>query len=324
MVTAENIRMKLSVAIVAYNQDRFIGQAIESVLAQRVNFDYEIVIGEDCSTDYTRAVVLDLHRRYPDRIVPILRERNIGALRNLESTLTVCRGKYLAILEGDDYWTSVDKIQKQVDFLEAHPDCAISCHRVRFLDETRAVEAEIFPSLPAGRYTIKDLLKGNFVMTCSAVLRLDQCGPLPTCFSTMRVGDWPRSVLAARRGNIELMDEIMAVYRVHSGSMWSSMSHLERYEECSQMLKALDKYLCFEYTDTIRQTIGDFYLEMASIMRRHGKRLETARHVISCLRNGGWRAGRQRPLVGLAAYVLIGSWYRVFFRAKSVKSAELL
>ena len=188
----------------------------------------------------------------------------------------------------------------------------------------RAAEAEIFPSFPAGLYTIEDLLKVNFVMTCSAVLRRNLSGPLPTCFSEMIVGDWPRSVLAARYGKIELMDETMATYRVHSGSMWSSTSRLAQYAECSLMLRALDKYLGFEYTDTIRQTLADFSLEMASIMRGQGKRLETARHVISCLRNGGWRAGRQRPLVGLTAYVLIGSWYRVFSRAKSVKSAELL
>src|SRR5580700_2569655 len=109
--------MKLSVAMITYNQERFIRQAIESVLAQKVNFDFEIVIGEDCSTDGTRAVVMDFHRRHPERIVPILRPRNIGPMRNIESTLAACRGQYLSIPEGDDYWTSADKIQKQVDFL---------------------------------------------------------------------------------------------------------------------------------------------------------------------------------------------------------------
>jgi hypothetical protein len=83
------------------------------------------------------------------------------------------------------------------------------------------------------------------------------------------------------------------------------------------MLKILDKYLDFEYTDTIRQTLADFSLEMAAIMRKEGKRLETASHVISCIRNGGWQANRYRPLAGLAAYVLIGSWFRVFSRVNN-------
>src|SRR5580700_3234664 len=109
--------MKLSVAMITYNQERYIGQAIESVLAQRVNFDYEIVIGEDCSTDGTREIVRDFGRRYPNRIVPLVRDQNLGGPKNLISTLASCRGQYVALLEGDDHWTSADKLQKQVDYL---------------------------------------------------------------------------------------------------------------------------------------------------------------------------------------------------------------
>src|SRR5579864_5044611 len=107
--------MKLSVMMITYNHERFIAQALDSILAQQVNFDYEIVVGEDCSADGTRAILMDFHRRYPSRIVPFLRDRNMGAMPNFESTLRACRGQYLALLEGDDYWTSPDKLQRQVD-----------------------------------------------------------------------------------------------------------------------------------------------------------------------------------------------------------------
>jgi glycosyltransferase involved in cell wall biosynthesis len=127
--------MKLSVAMITYNHERFIAQAIESVLAQKVDFDYEIVIGEDCSTDGTRAVIMDFQRRCPDRIVVLLRERNIGAMRNLAGTIAACRGKYLAVLEGDDYWTCANKLQKQVDFLDKHPDWAVCCTRAEVRNE---------------------------------------------------------------------------------------------------------------------------------------------------------------------------------------------
>ena len=90
--------MKLSVMIITYNHERYISQTIESILAQRVNFDYEIVIGEDCSTDCTRAVIMDFQRRYPDRIVSLLRDRNIGAMRNFAGTIEACRGQYVAFL----------------------------------------------------------------------------------------------------------------------------------------------------------------------------------------------------------------------------------
>jgi glycosyltransferase involved in cell wall biosynthesis len=310
--------MKLSVAMVTYNQERYIGQAIESVLAQRVNFDYEIVIGEDCSTDGTRAVVMDFHRRYPDRIVLILRQRNIGPMRNIESTLAACRGQYLSILEGDDYWTSVDKLQKQVDFLDAHPDRVLCCHRVKFLNETGSAEADVHPLLAAGPYAIEDLLKWNFVMTCSAVMRRDLTNCPPPWLSEMKVGDWARSALVARHGTIELMDEIMAAYRVHAGGIWSSLSQTARLQETARMLRALDKELGYAYTDTILQTIASPYLQMALTARSNGRRIETAKHLVSCVRNGGLRLPANfRTFAGLVAYTLIGSRYKVFSRANN-------
>ena len=309
--------MKLSVMMITYNHERFIAQAIESVLSQQVNFDYEIVIGEDCSTDGTRSVIRDFHRRYPGRIVPLLRDQNIGAMRNVEATLAGCRGRYLALLEGDDYWTCDDKLQRQVDFLDTHPGSSMCCHRVKSLDETGYAEPAVFPPLPAGPYTIEDLLKGNFVATCSAVLRRDLVPALPHWFRKMKLGDWPIFALAARHGTIELMDEVMAVYRVHAGSSWSSLSLITRLREAVRMLRALDKHLGFQYTNAIRRTIASFYLEMADIARRNGNRTETAKHFVICLRNGGWQLpGSRRVLAGLAAYTLIGSWYKVFSRAK--------
>jgi glycosyltransferase involved in cell wall biosynthesis len=305
--------MKLSVAMITYNQERFIGQAIESVLAQRVNFDYEIVIGEDCSTDGTRAVIMDLHRRYPDRIKLLLREQNLGGRANVQSTMAACQGEYLAILEGDDYWTSADKIQKQVDFFDAHPDRAICCHRVQFLNETGPAELDVYPLQPAGTYTIEDLLKGNFVMTCSAVARRHLMRPLPASVSrATKAGDWPFFALAARHGTIELMDDVMAVYRVHAESKWSSLPRSARMKDGVRMLAALDRYLEFRYTNTIRQTIASWSLELASMGRSEGKRIETARHLVNCIRNGGWQPGQRRLLAGFAAYALIGNRYKAF------------
>ena len=96
---------KVSVRIVTYNHERFIGQAIDSVLMQTVNFPYEIVIGEDCSTDNTRRIVMDYRDRYPDKIRLLLHEQNVGQHANIMRTEAACRGRYMANLDGDDYWT---------------------------------------------------------------------------------------------------------------------------------------------------------------------------------------------------------------------------
>jgi glycosyltransferase involved in cell wall biosynthesis len=317
MSPVDNRSVKLSVMVITYNHEQFIAHALESVLAQRVDFEHEIVVGEDCSTDGTRAILADFHRRYPDRIKLLLKERNIGGLRNLESTIAACRGQYLAILEGDDRWIDPNKLQKQVDFLDTHPDWAVCCHRARFETGPGETEAEafVFPTLSAGPYTIEDLLRQNFVMTCSAVVRRNLMVPLPSPFSGVEPGDWPRYVLVAKHGKIELMDEVMAIYRVHLGGTWSCLSRLAQLDNCAQMLKTLDKYLGFEYRDIIRETLAGFYLEMASIARLDGRRVETAKHVISHLRNRGWHLPGDRVLAGLAAYSLIGSRYKVFSRS---------
>ena len=319
--SGENVRMKLSVMMITYNHERFIAHAIESVLTQRVNFDYEIVVGEDCSTDGTRDIVMDFQLRYPERIFPLLRDRNLGAIGNLNATLAMCRGQYIALLEGDDYWSCEDKLQRQVDFLDTHPNSAMCCHRVQFLDQTGFAQKDVFPSLSPGPYTIEDLLKGNFVMTCSAVLRRNLIPPLPRWFSKMKLGDWPLFALVARHGTIELMDEIMAVYRVHATSTWSSLPLISRFREGARMLRALDRHLDFRYTNIIRQTIVSSYLELAITARRNNNRIETLKHILGCLRNRGWQLpDSRRTLAGLAAYTLIGAWYRVFSKAKRASS----
>lgn len=305
--------------MITYNQERFISRAIESVLNQRVNFEYEIIVAEDCSTDRTRELVLDYHDRRPDKITLLLRERNLGAIPNFMGAVAACQGEYVALLEGDDYWTCDTKLQRQVDFLDAHPDFAISCHRAQVLDRLRTNGESTFPSDAAGAYTLDDLLKGNFIMTCTAVYRRDSVGELPKWLNEMKLGDWPLMALAAQSGKIHLMDDVMAVYRVHSGGIWSSRTQTERLRESIRLLTSLDAELAFRYTRTIRETIAHFFLDLAVIARGERNRKETAQGLFSCVRNGGWHVrGRRRLLAGLVAYVLIGSWYKVFSRAKAM------
>jgi glycosyltransferase involved in cell wall biosynthesis len=314
--------MKLSVVMITYNHEHFIAQALSSVLAQRVNFDYEIIVAEDCSTDATRGIVMDFQRRNPDKIIPLLRERNLGVMRNFREALARCRGEYVALLEGDDYWTSQDKVQRQVDLLDAHDDYAICCHRAQLVDERAGGKCGISPGLPSGSYTITDLLDMNWIMTATVVYRRGSIGPLPDWFVTLKMADWPLHILAARSGKIFLMDEVMSVYRIHPGGVWSSLSPADQFQATKQMLRKLDKYLGFRYTDTIRQAIASPYLRMAEAARLNGSRTQTAKHLFEYACNGGWQLrGSGRLLAGLAAYALIGSWYKHFSRAKSASDS---
>jgi glycosyltransferase involved in cell wall biosynthesis len=300
--------MKVSIVMITYNHERYIAEALASVLAQRVNFDYEIVVGEDCSTDGTRDILMDYYRKYPAQIVPLLRSQNLGASRNAVATLQACRGQYLAMLEGDDYWTCKDKLQKQVDFLDEHGDYAICCHRVNKVDEMSTGRTGISPTRSAGSYTIDDLLGANFIASCSIVCRWDSIGSLPPWLAEMKMVDWPVFILLARNGKIELMDEVMATYRVHSGGMWSTISAMSRSREIIRMLTAVDKHLDFHHTSAIRRTIAQCYFEMAVIARRDSKRAETGKWILDCLRSDRFRFPcSQRTFAGFMAYVLFGS-----------------
>lgn len=308
--------MKLSVVMITYNHERFIGEALESALRQRVNFDYEIVVGDDCSTDSTREIIVDFCHRFPGRIKPLFRNRNLGAHRNFAETISQCTGEYVAFLEGDDYWTSGDKLQKQADVLDAHPAVALCCHRIRLLDETGTAACQIVPSDGGRRYGIDDLLRRNFVGTCSVVLRRKLIPSLPDWLFEMKMGDWPLWVLVARHGEIYLMDECMATYRLHADGAWTSLPQSTRLEEIARMLRALDKELEFQHSRVIAESIAQLYLDLALDARSRGQRIEAARHLVTWLGNNGPRLPVNPRLPGgLLVYVLIGSGYKIFSRA---------
>jgi len=114
--------MKLSVGILTYNQAQYIRQCLDSVLMQEGDFDYEIVVGDDASSDGTQEILREYATRYPDKFVLLLGEKNEGISMNYKKVLSACRGEYIALCEGDDYWTDPHKLQIQVEFLESHPD----------------------------------------------------------------------------------------------------------------------------------------------------------------------------------------------------------
>jgi len=115
----------VSVMMITYNHAPFISQAIQGVLQQKVNFSFELVIGEDCSNDGTREIVLEYQKKFPDIIRVITSDKNVGSMKNSDRTGKACRGRYIAYCEGDDYWHQPCKLQKQADYLESHSECGL-------------------------------------------------------------------------------------------------------------------------------------------------------------------------------------------------------
>lgn len=129
----------VSVCCITYNHAPFIRKAIEGFLMQKVNFPIEYIIAEDCSTDNTLAICKSYAEKYPDIIRIITSEHNVGGIENERRAMLAAKGRYIALCEGDDYWTDPLKLQKQVDFLESHPDYSVTFHRykIHYLNEDR-------------------------------------------------------------------------------------------------------------------------------------------------------------------------------------------
>ncbi|RDC55817.1 glycosyltransferase [Pedobacter chinensis] len=223
MIIEEHSQPMVSIWMITYNHEKFIRQCLESVLAQETNFSYEIIIGEDCSTDRTRAIVQEFEALYPQIVKPIYQESNVGAYKNAyHYCYPALKGKYIACLEADDYWIDRQKLQKQVDALQ-HDPTAVACFtQVKVLiDNEDHFEEHWSSRLPLkNRYDVEDILKTFNITTCTLLFRniYPQLPYDPLAFPT---GDVSLSAFLLLKGDAIFINEPTAVYRVHHGGIYS-------------------------------------------------------------------------------------------------------
>ena len=317
--SASGRRPRVSVVTIAYNVERYLAQALDSALMQNVDFDYEIVIGEDCSQDGTRAIVLDYAARYPDRIRPQLRPANLGMNRNFVATLLAARGEYIALLDADDYWTTPAKLQTQVNLLDANPRFSICFHNALVVYEDESIPSHPFhmeaPQHLISHYrpkpvsTLDDLAGGNFMQTCSVMFRAGLYGQLPDWYLTMPTFDWPLHLLNAEHGDIAYLDEVMGVYRVHQGSFWSTdMVHYRRLSDVELMINAyrtVDRYTGGRYVEKIKGQLLPLYYRAAEVLLLEGAYARAATYAMrGVLASGASYPDHRRRSIALMKRVL--------------------
>ena len=206
---------KVSACIIAYNHENYIADCLEGALAQTVDFSYEIVISEDCSTDNTRQIVKSYRDKYPDKIKLYLNEKNLGLTGNWVASLQRSTGEYVAICEGDDYWIDPNKLKKQVEFLENNPGFSLSMHNANVMQENKIIR-QYRPANNPGIMDLRYLLEhGSGGPTCSLVIRNQAIKNPPGWFSRMKACDWTIQVIAAQHGKMIYLPEVMGVYRKH-------------------------------------------------------------------------------------------------------------
>ena len=171
-------RPRISVSVITYNHAAYIAQALDSALAQRTTFDYEIVIADDCSNDGTREIVARYGRRYPDRIRVLLPDRHRGFVRNALRLSHAWRGEYVAMLDGDDYWIDTRKLQLQADLLEAHPDAFVCGARAYIWKDGEPQPSGVSPDQPSevlATYGARELVDGKWWFRTSTRCSVDGC-----------------------------------------------------------------------------------------------------------------------------------------------------
>lgn len=212
----------VSVLMVTYGHEAFLKQAIEGVLAQETDFKFELIIGDDNSPDNTQSIVENIvHSNENASLVYYKNQPNLGVMRNAQKAFNLAKGKYIALCEGDDYWLSTKKLEKQVQFLEAHTDYSICFHntKVEFFEnanEGYLLNADIEKDV----FTLEDLIGEDeiwFMATASLVFSQAAFGNFPAWLAKSKSGDIPILILTARNGKIKYLPEVMAVYRKHQG-----------------------------------------------------------------------------------------------------------
>lgn len=254
----------VSVCMTAYNQEQYIGQAIESVLIQRASFDYEVVIGEDCSNDRTAEIVREYAAANTGTIRVLPNSENLGYRRNWERTLAACRGNYVAFLEGDDYWTCPDKLQRQVEALEANSDCSLTFSPTQVVEDGGSDSSRLYPSWPVPeRTSIHDLLQRNYIHTSSLLVRNPKLSRLPDWVHRAPTFDWGMFVLFADRGDLFCISDPMSVYRYTGKGLWSSLSSLEQWEMALRAGREVDEGLHYRYTEALRLREARLHYQLA-------------------------------------------------------------
>lgn len=215
----EDNEIKVSISCMAYNEEKYIAKCLESLVTQKTNFKYEIIVHDDASTDNTANIIREFEKKYPDKIVAIYEEENqyskhVSTIKTI--LLPRIRGKYIAFCEGDDYWCDENKLQKQFDYMEQHPECSMCVHNTIIHDLSGKNPDKKFNNYQEiHKMTGKEVFFGWNVHTTSYFEKAEYLQQ-PKLNKRYWFGDYIRLTMAYYYGDVVVFPDVMSVYNAHN------------------------------------------------------------------------------------------------------------
>lgn len=272
----------VAVWMVTYNHETYISQAIESVMMQKTTFSYKLFIGEDFSTDKTREICIAYQQEHSDKIVLLLNKNNIGAVLNAKNTFDACfncGAKYIALLEGDDYWVDNQKLQRQVSFLESNSQYSMCFHDVFHLNERDLLkndnEVVYGPSnanknIIGREYTFKSVFRKNEISSCSVVFRAKYFDPNFFRINNI-IGDLQIYFQLLQNKPGYFLPSRMAVYRIHSNGVFSGANNIDRVFHMNDLFRCFLVKSPIKYRKIFKQGITKCSYFIACEFLKQGK-----------------------------------------------------
>jgi glycosyltransferase involved in cell wall biosynthesis len=289
----------ITVLIVTYNHAGFIAQAIDSVLMQECSVPFEIIISEDASTDGTRDIVEKYAKAHPDRISLLLSERNVASNEVIARGLRNARGRYICMLDGDDFWTSKSRLQTQYQFLENHPEASALFGNALVARGIDVGEARWTSTNQPQSMSFEDIWLGNPFATCTGMMRASSFRNVPSWYAAhFPITDWPLYVLCARNGNLCFVDEVVGVYRLHGAGMFTPLPDKGKRDAIEQFYRRMFPVLTPAETQSARAGCSSYFSDLAKSLAMQGD----IGGAFDCLRRS-LRSGQRRKKMSLKAGV---------------------
>jgi glycosyltransferase involved in cell wall biosynthesis len=273
---------KVTVVVLTYNLKQYIGECLDSIIAQKTNFTYKIVIADDMSTDGTRDILIEYKNKHPDMIELILADKNCGSLTNNNKALENVKTEYFTLIDGDDYWINENRLQEQVDFLDSHKDYTICAGNTFYLKNGKRSDKIIPKKYLDKGYSYSDLCSFNmpFVHTSALLTRnviyskgvpneyYDVIGTYEEC--AVR-GEYIRLLQHIQQGKLWVANKDYSVYRVHKDGAWQGKSNLSNMLESAISFQYYRKHIDDKGTGFFERCLVDTYRELMESLEKDYK-----------------------------------------------------